>query len=147
MKTNKTLRLGFYVVAALVLSQGIPYGKSYTNPPVLREPAWDSPETRDLAKRACFDCHSHETVWPWYSRIAPVSWLVRYDVEEGRGELNFSDWQNGARKAERPDKMRREISGGDMPPLQYRLAHPEARLQDEEKRRLIDGLTATASRR
>jgi hypothetical protein len=134
-------------LAVLVLIQAIPYGRTYTNPPVIREPSWDSPATRALAKRACFDCHSFETVWPWYSRIAPISWLVRFDVDEGRGELNFSDWQNGAREGERPDKLGREISKGKMPPFVYLPTHPEARLSDSEKRQLIDGLNATALRR
>jgi len=135
------------VLAVLVLIQAIPYGRTYTNPPVIREPSWDSAATRALAKRACFDCHSFETLWPWYSRIAPISWLVRFDVDEGRGELNFSDWQNGAREGERPDKLTKEISKGKMPPFVYLPTHPEARLSDSEKRQLIDGLNATALRR
>jgi len=134
-------------IAALLLIQVIPYGRTYTNPPVVREPSWDSSATRAIAKRACFDCHSNETIWPWYSRIAPLSWLVRYDVDEGRSELNFSEWQNGAREGERPDKISKEISKGEMPPFLYLPTHPEARLSDAEKRQLIDGLNATALRR
>ena len=135
------------VIAVLVLIQAIPYGRTYTNPPVVREPTWDSPATRAIAKRACFDCHSNETIWPWYSRIAPVSWLVRYDVDEGRSELNFSEWQNGARKGERPDKISKEIGKGEMPPFVYLPTHPDARLSDADTRRLVDGLNATALRR
>jgi len=131
----------------LLIIQIVPYGRNYTNPPIVREPSWDSLATRSLVKRACFDCHSNETIWPWYSRIAPVSWLVRYDVDEGRRELNFSDWQNGAREGERADKIHKEISKGEMPPLGFRLAHPEARLSDVEKRKIIDGLSATSLRR
>jgi hypothetical protein len=134
-------------IAVLVLIQVIPYGRTYTNPPVVREPSWNNSATRAIAKRACFDCHSNETIWPWYSRIAPVSWLVRYDVDEGRSELNFSEWQNGAREGERPDKISKEISKGKMPPFLYLPTHPEARLSDAEKRQLIDGLNATALRR
>lgn len=136
-----------YVMITFALIQLVPYGRTYTNPPIIGEPPWDSAATRALAKRACFDCHSNETVWPWYSRIAPVSWLVRYDVDEGRSELNFSDWRNGAREGERPDKIGREINKGKMPPFQYLPTHPEARLTDAEKRRLLDGLNATAQRR
>ena len=66
----------FFLVAQL-----IPFGRSHTNPVVVKEPTWDSPTTRDLAKRACFDCHSNETVWPWYTNIAPVSWLTQRDVK------------------------------------------------------------------
>ena len=134
------------LIVVLVVIQVIPYGRSYTNPPVIREPAWDSAATRALVKRACFDCHSNETVWPWYSRVAPVSWLVRFDVDEGRGELNFSDWQGGSREGERSDKISREIAGGSMPPAIFRLTHPEARLSAAEKRRLMDGLNATSLR-
>ncbi len=142
-KSKKIVVSAVATVATLILIQAIPYGKSYTNPPVVREPSWDSPATRALAKRACFDCHSNETVWPWYSHIAPASWLVRHDVDEGRSKLNFSDWQYGARKAENPDKIASEINEGEMPPIQFRLAHPEARLTEAEKRQLIDGIKAT----
>ncbi|MBI5959798.1 MAG: heme-binding domain-containing protein, partial [Chloroflexi bacterium] len=62
------------------------------NPPVRREPVWNSAETRTLAVDACFDCHSSETEWPWYTGIAPFSWVVWYDVTEGREALDFSDW-------------------------------------------------------
>ena len=132
---------------AVFLIQTIPYGKNAINPPTISEPAWDSPGTRAMVKAVCFDCHSYETVRPWYARVAPMSWLVQYDVDKGRSELNFSDWQHGARKAERSEKMREEIAEGGMPPIQYRLAHPEARLADADKRKLIDGLTATTLRR
>jgi hypothetical protein len=125
--------------------QLIPYGRNHANPPVVREPAWNSPATRDLAKKACFDCHSHETVWPWYSRIAPVSWLVYRDVVEGREHLNFSDWQGGRRKGENINEIKKEITEGEMPPLQYYIAHPEAKLDVRSKQLLLEGLTATVA--
>lgn len=145
--SNNLLLLVLPVIATLFLIQAVPYGKNYSNPAVIREPVWDSSDTRALAKRACFDCHSFETERPWYSRLAPMSWLAQWDIDNGRSELNFSDWRNGSRKAERSDKVRQEISGGEMPPLAYRLAHPEARLQDAEKRRLMNGLGTTFNRR
>ena len=147
MTKNNVLALVLPVVAILFLIQAVPYGRDLFNPPVIREPAWDSANTRALAKRACFDCHSHETVRPWFSRIAPLSWLAQHDVDSGRHELNFSDWKSGARKAEGAGKMGEEITEGDMPPLAYRLAHPEARLPDPEKRQLIEGLKATSATR
>ena len=110
-----------------------------TNPTVIKEPNWDSPETRALAVRACFDCHSNETKWPWYAYVAPVSWLVSKDTMEGRRELNFSDWR-GTRRA---DRITREISSGKMPESKYLIMHPEAKLTDAEKQALIDGLTRT----
>jgi len=144
---NNVLSLILAGIALLFLIQTIPYGNRPANPPVVNEPRWDSPATRALAERACFDCHSHETKMPRYGRFAPLSWLIQYDVDKGRSELNFSDWRNGTREAERADKIREEILEGGMPPLPYRIAHPEARLQEAEKQQLINGLSATATRR
>src|SRR5687768_3027163 len=76
--------LGVAIVGVLAAVQLVPYGRDHTNPPVRQEPAWDRPQTRALVARACFDCHSNETTWPWYSHIAPVSWLIQRDVVEGR---------------------------------------------------------------
>lgn len=76
----------------LLAIQAVPYSRQHSNPPGRREPAWDRPETRALAARACFDCHRNQTVWPWYSTVAPLSWLIQRDVDGGRRELNFSEW-------------------------------------------------------
>jgi len=93
-----------------VLIQLIPFGRQHTNPPVVREPAWDSPQTRALAKRACFNCHSNETTWPWYSSVAPVSWLTQRDVNGGRSHLNFSEWNKVQRHAgHAAEEISREI--------------------------------------
>jgi len=113
------------------------------NPPVLSKPNWDSPQTRALAERACFDCHSNHTNWPWYARVAPVSWLVAHDVYEARSELNFTEWYEVDDEGRRPGEMAEEIYDGDMPPLRYLLMHPEARLTPEEKQALAEGLNAT----
>ena len=137
-------RVAIGVPVLFLLIQAVPYGRDHDNPPVVREPPWADSETRALAKRACFDCHSNETVWPAYSNIAPLSWLVQHDVTEGRDELNFSDWKGGARKKERPKEIRKEIAEGEMPPFLYTLAHPAARLGAEELGRLVEGLVATA---
>jgi hypothetical protein len=134
------------VIILLVLIQAVPYGRNHHSRPIIRELSWDSARTRILAKRACFDCHSYETTWPWYSRIAPVSWLVQHDVDDGLRKLNFSDWQSGARKGEHPDKIEKEIKHGEMPPLPYRIVHPESRLSDTEKRDLINGLNNSIRR-
>ena len=139
-----TVYAAFSVIAILAAMQFIPYGKNRSNPPVAREPVWSSPEIRSLAKRACFDCHSNETVWPWYSRIAPVSWLVLKDVNDGRTVLNFSEWEGGARKGEHPEKIREELIEGEMPPIQYRLVHAGASLTEGERRQLADGLAGAA---
>ena len=138
--TSKAL-LGAGVV--LLLAQLIPYGRNHTNPPVLREPTWDRPETRRLARLACFDCHSNETVWPWYSKIAPVSWLVQRDVMEGRAELNFSEWDRPQKEAKESAKV---IRAGEMPPGTYLPAHPEARLSPLDREALAAGLQASLGR-
>ena len=96
MNVRKLVLIGVAVLAAaFLLIQLVPYGHAHDNPPVAAEPNWDSPQTRELAQRACFDCHSNETTWPWYSNVAPVSWLVQHDVDEGREYLNFSRWGLG----------------------------------------------------
>lgn len=144
-KKGLLIGCGVIVLGALalfLLIQLVPFGKTYTNPPVVAEPNWDSPETRALAKRACFDCHSNETVWPWYSRVAPVSWLVARDVQEGREKLNFSEWGRGDREEE-ADEVAEVIQKGEMPMPIYLVQHPEARLTDAEKEQLIRGLEAS----
>ena len=132
------------VFALILLLQLMPYGKNHTNPPVVSEPNWDSPRTRELAQRACFDCHSNETAWPWYSNVAPLSWLVQRDVDEGRQRLNFSDW--GRVNSRRLRELNEVILEGSMPPLQYTLPRPNAALSATEKQELADGLAATVGR-
>jgi len=144
---RKWLRTMIIAAPAILLAiQAVPYGRDHDNPPVIREPPWPNAQTRALAKRACFDCHSNETVWPAYSNIAPLSWLVRSDVTVGRKELNFSEWRGGVRKGERPGKIRGAVDEGEMPPFYYTAAHPEARLSPRERTRLSEGLAAAASR-
>lgn len=133
-------RIGIAIVVLLVLFvliQLIPVDK--TNPAVVKEPQWDTPRTRELAKAACFDCHSNETVWPWYSKIAPSSWLLYRDVHEGRDTLNFSDWTG---RAEMGD-ITEVIDSGEMPPWYYTIMHSNAKLSDIEKQELITGLVVT----
>jgi len=124
-------------LAGFVLIQLVPYGREHTNPPVVQEPNWDSPATRELAVRACFDCHSNETVWPWYSNIAPASWLVARDTYEARDYLNFSDWLPGDVDLEDVAEV---INAGEMPPAQYKLIHAGAHLTDAERQQLLLGL-------
>lgn len=124
---------GFFLLIQLV-----PYGRNHTNLPVVDEPNWPSQEVRALAERACFDCHSHETEWPWYTNIAPMSWMIQRDVEEGREHLNFSNWIQGEQHV---DEVREVVGEGEMPPFNYLPLHPEARLTDAEKEILIEGLS------
>jgi hypothetical protein len=120
--------------------QLVPYGHTHLNPPVVGEPAWDSSATRALAQRACFDCHSNETEWPPYARVAPASWLVQYDVNKGRSVLNFSEWQ---RRQEDAVEAAEEVLEGKMPPAMYALMHAHARLTDVEREKLAGGLART----
>jgi hypothetical protein len=127
------------LLGGFLVIQLVPYGRDHVNPPVVAEPSWDSAQTRELAVRACFDCHSNETVWPWYSNVAPVSWLVQRDVDEGREELNYSEWNRPQEAGESAETVR----DGSMPPRAYRLTHSEARLTDAELETLANGLAAT----
>lgn len=131
------------LLLAVIAIQFVPYGRSYSNPPAGVEPAWDRPQTRELFFRACGDCHSHQTRWPWYSRIAPVSWLVQHDVDEGREHFNVSLW--GVQNRNKGDEAAQELHEGEMPPWFYLLPHPEAKLSPAEKKALIEGLAATFS--
>jgi hypothetical protein len=125
-----------------ILIQFLPYGHEHTNPPVNGEPQWDSPQTRDLVTRVCYDCHSNQTTWPWYSNIAPVSWLIQHDVEEGRSRLNFTEWNQPQRET---DNAARQVQRGAMPQWYYTLLHPTANLTPDEKQALIQGLQASLS--
>lgn len=133
-------RAAIAVTALFVIIQLIPYGRNHTNPSSRVEPQWDSAETRALAKRACFDCHSNETNWPWYSNVAPISWLVQNDVNEGRSKLNFSEWDRPQKEA---DEAAEQIQKGEMPLWFYLPLHASARLSAAEKQMLIRGLQAT----
>ena len=128
-------------VVLLLLIQAVPYGRAHDNPPVTGEPAWPSARARELARRACFDCHSHEVVWPWYSHVAPMSWLVQRDVEEAREHLNFSTWDRPQKDAH---EAAEEVEEGAMPLPKYLWLHPEARLSAAEKAELVAALKAIA---
>jgi hypothetical protein len=109
-----------------------------SNPAVDAAEALDAravpPPVLDVLRRSCFDCHSSETTWPWYASVAPMSWLVVSDVNDGRGQLNFSRWNvvNPYDRADLLDKMCELVTDRTMPMWQYRLAHPSARLSDAE---------------
>ncbi len=127
------------LVGVFVVMQLVPYGRDHTNPPVKAEPQWTSPEVRALAVRACFDCHSNETKWPGYSNVAPVSWLVQHHVDEGRHELNFSEFDKQQKHAKDAEEELRE---GEMPMAGYVAMHGEAKLTDAEKKQLGEAFIA-----
>jgi len=133
-------RIVVALIAIFAFAQLVPYGRAHENPPPGTPPAWDSPRTEALARRACFDCHSHETRWPWYASVAPMSWRIQRHVDEGREKLNFSAFSPAQEEAGESAESVRE---GKMPPADYRLAHPEARLTASEQQELASGLAAT----
>ena len=131
-------RAGIAIAIILVALQFVPLNR--TNPSVTREVKWNAPETRALAQRACFDCHSNQTVWPWYAYVAPVSMRVVNHVEDGRRRLNFSQWdQPNADFTE----VNRIVTEGQMPLSDYLLLHGNAKLNAAETTALLDGLKAT----
>ena len=136
-------RIALGLLGTFLVIQLVPYGRGHTNPPVTGEPAWDAPETRALAKQACFDCHSNETKWPAYASIAPASWLVQRDVNEGRAVLNFSEWTSPQAEAK---EAAAEVLEGEMPPAAYMLVHAHARLNAADRDRLAQGLARTLGR-
>ncbi len=114
-------------------------GPSRTNPPVNAEKTIQAelpvPDHIDrILRRSCYDCHSHETKWPWYSYVAPVSWLVIHDVNEGRRHVNFSQWADYSprKKPKALEEIYEEVSEGTMPLKQYLWIHREARLSRQE---------------
>lgn len=135
MRRASKIALG--VLGAFVLMQAVRF--PHENPPAtgpMQAPADVAP----LLRRACYDCHSHETRWPWYSQIAPVSWLLQRDVTEGRKHLDFSTW--GAltpdRRARKQRGCGKQVEQGEMPLWFYVPLHPEAKLSAEEKAKLVE---------
>lgn len=137
---SRLLAASLVALALVLVVQVVPYGRDHTNPPMVAEPSWNSSSTRALADRACFDCHSNQTRWPWYSHVAPMSWLVQDHVDEGRRKLNFSEWNRGDSEA---DEAAESVRDGEMPPRSYLLLHPEARLTPAEREQLARGLDAS----
>jgi len=128
------------VLVVMGTIQVVPVVPDPGNPPITSEPSWDKPETRALAVRACFDCHSHETVTPWYGKVAPFSWLVRDHIIDARSKLNFSTWDQPQEEAEEAGEV---VSEGEMPPGYYTALHGAAVLSPAEKQALIAGLEAS----
>jgi mono/diheme cytochrome c family protein len=124
-------------LGVMVAVQFVPYGRDHTNPAVTEAAAFAPGPGLELARGACFDCHSNETLWPWYTNIAPGSWLVQRDVDEGRATLNFSEWD---RPQAEVDELLEVVQEGGMPPTSYSLIHPAARLSEAERAILLDAM-------
>jgi hypothetical protein len=128
--------IGLGLFAAIQL---VPYGWGHPNPPVTQDAPWPDAESERIARASCYACHSNETDWPAYSYVAPMSWLVRSDVEGGRDELNFSEWDRDDGEA---DDALDTVVEGSMPPGRYTLVHRGATLTDAEADRLVAALAA-----
>jgi hypothetical protein len=134
---RRTLQFGllYSVIALLVAIQFVPGG--VVNPPSQGEVS-APPEIQDTLRRSCYDCHSNQTRWPWYTNVAPFSWVVARDIELGRRQLNFSEW--GAyypvTRRRKLQWMGRALEQEDMPPLFYQLIHPASRLSPQDRAQL-----------
>ena len=119
------------LIAIALLIQLIPVEQS--NPPEMA-PLTVPDETARILTRACYDCHSNKTKWPWYSRVAPVSWWITDHVNEGREHLNFSNWGLSSAKdqAEYAEEIVEEVEEGKMPMSSYVVGHPEAALSETD---------------
>lgn len=98
------------------------------------------PQVKTILKKSCYDCHSNQTNWPFYSYIAPISWFITSDVKEGRRHVNFTEWNNLSpeKKKRVKEELLEEISEDGMPLPSYRMMHPDAKLSDEQKAILKD---------
>jgi mono/diheme cytochrome c family protein len=134
------VRLFLIGAIVFVVIQFVPYGRAHDNPPVTQPVEWDSAHTEQLFNDACADCHSNETEWPWYSNIAPQSWFVQRDVDVGREELNLSELD---REQDEIKDLIEVIADDEMPPQRYTFLHPEAKLSEGDKQRLMNGLART----
>jgi hypothetical protein len=132
MKKKKIAITGLVILAVLfVVIQFVPM--TLTNPPVESDiPA--PPDVKAILKVSCYDCHSNESVWPWYGKVAPVSWLLASDAEEGRGKLNFSTWNRYSPKkqAQLVSEAMDEVREGGMPPWFYVIKHSEASISPDK---------------
>jgi heme-binding protein len=137
MRRMRTIVAAGAVVCVLI--QLVPM--SGNNPPISQDVA-APPQVESILRRSCYDCHSHETHWPWYAHVAPVSWLVIRDVNRGRGHINFSTWdkytddpETVVRKLRNIDKV---MHNGTMPLWYYLPEHSLARLSDTDRQVLED---------
>jgi hypothetical protein len=105
-----------------------------SNPPVKSDITAEA-DIKPLLQRACYNCHSNATEWPWYSFVAPASWLIASDVREGRQHLNFSEWgiYDIKARSRKLEAIAEEVKGSDMPPWYYTMMHGEARLTPADR--------------
>jgi hypothetical protein len=126
------------------------FNPARTNPPVKNDfliAAVPPASAAAAIRAACYDCHSHETTWPLYARIAPVSWLIASDVNEGREHLDFSEWPaEAAIAAKKMDRINEVLDYREMPPKKYTLIHADARLTEAQRKEIMDWTEAAAGK-
>jgi hypothetical protein len=134
----------FIIVVILLLSQAFRIDRA--NPPV-RLDLVAAPDVKSVLRRACYDCHSNETVWPWYSGVAPVSWLVGSDVKGARRHLNFSEWgtYDAGKQSNKLSAIAEEVRDGEMPLWYYSMIHRDSRLDASDQAKIL-AWTEEASR-
>ncbi len=135
-------RIAYFLLLGLIIIQFFPGEKpavSTDNPGDIHNEVLVNPEVSGILKAACYDCHSNETKYPWYASVAPVSWLVIHDTNEGRDELNFSEWAtySAKRKHHKLEEVIEMVEEGEMPLAVYNITHPEGRLTDAQIEALI----------
>ena len=141
---SKKKRLFWYsFFGIIILMQAYPVSRpevSKENPNDLLATAEVPENIAVVLKSACYDCHSNETVYPWYSYVAPVKWLVYRDTKEGREELNFSEWASMSKmdQATALSDISDEVTEGDMPMKIYPIMHPDAKLSDKDRQAIAD---------
>ncbi|MDH3471400.1 MAG: heme-binding domain-containing protein [Acidimicrobiia bacterium] len=130
------------LVVVFLVAQAVPYGRDHSNPPITGEPAWATAQTRDLMVRSCFDCHSNEVRWPWFTNVAPFSWATQKHVDDGRDKVNYQEFDRPQDEAEETFET---VEEGSMPPPYYTLIglHSDADLSSAEFSALLDGLRNT----
>lgn len=145
MQTNR-FSLKKIVIGIVVIFLGIQFFRiDKTNPPINEEMDFikmTNPPIKvgTILKTSCYDCHSNESSYPWYTNVAPFSWWVKHHINEGREKLNFSDWgtYTSKRKDHKLEECIEQIQEGEMPMSSYLLAHKEAALSEEQKQLLME---------
>ncbi|MCF7805892.1 MAG: heme-binding domain-containing protein [Candidatus Marinimicrobia bacterium] len=133
--------MGIAVIGILIIIQF--FGIDRSNPPVTQE--IDAPaNVKNVLEKSCFDCHSNKTDWPWYSYIAPISWLVGSDVHEAREHMNFTEWDTYTteERLELIEEIWEEVEEGEMPLGIYEIMHPDAEPTIQDKTALQEWVTS-----
>lgn len=138
------MRRKLLIAVACLLAGAQAIRFEHTNPPVSGELV-APPSVQHALRQACYDCHSNETAWPWSAQLAPISWLVHYDVIEGRKRLNFSGWEAYASdpgtRIQKLKNLEKAMAEDGMPPWYYRLLHPDSRLSEAQRKVVVRWIT------